>query len=693
MWYCRFTILFKDIFYPLLFLLAAAPCVHISAKSALLLNSAIMESGEEVVLERILNYYATVPQECIYIQTDKDYYAAGDTVWFRAHLVDAATCVPVSRSQFVYVELHDQKTDTLMQRIMVKADDDGVFANVLPLPKQMKSGVYTLAAYTQWMRNFPVERFCYRPLTIVGHEMLSLPLTQHSLGEEKRKGNDGSPLLVGQRKGRLMIQLNDDRTDTLSCILYGSGNLIELTYIPRKVISIDSKELHPGMVTIALVERQANTVIAGQDIYIEESNDAVFNAYGKVPAAKSMMKVTIGLKDKSGLPLKGDYAVSVVDADVIHPNTYVPNICQTLLCHDNNYSLHDMLQGHYPDITYPIQTQQLITGRIKDAWGRRIKQPRLLLLNTRTGHRQEFELGDSTRFALAVDNPNGTTFQLEGIRGSGRTSFVEIQVDSLSFPKLLIPQYEMMNDSSITAFVTQAQLQQMYSRAEYIELPEVEKVGKKPQVQRRNMFFQEAPKGFKEDDPQIEHAINIKSLLYRLGIRIGIDDSSGDEFLYNVNTFVDNVAVDDMDFVLKNLPPTDVSSIEYFPPNNPRNVIFGIRPDRMGNVPGVLFIFLKDGSEIVHSKGNRPLSMATVRQLGYEPPVEFYSPQYPAADKSQYTRPDYRTTLYWNPKVRIDETGEATVTFYASDVSKRYLVTIEGGSDDGIVVSKQVVIE
>jgi hypothetical protein len=43
--------------------------------------------------------------------------------------------------------------------------------------------------------------------------------------------------------------------------------------------------------------------------------------------------------------------------------------------------------------------------------------------------------------------------------------------------------------------------------------------------------------------------------------------------------------------------------------------------------------------------------------------------------------------------VRIDETGEATVTFYASDVSKRYLVTIEGVSDDGIVVSKQVVIE
>jgi len=43
--------------------------------------------------------------------------------------------------------------------------------------------------------------------------------------------------------------------------------------------------------------------------------------------------------------------------------------------------------------------------------------------------------------------------------------------------------------------------------------------------------------------------------------------------------------------------------------------------------------------------------------------------------------------------VRIDEKGETTVTFYASDVSKRYLVTLEGVSDDGTVVSKQVVIE
>ena len=52
-------------------------------------------------------------QERIYVQTDKAYYAPADTVWFRAHLMDAVTNSPVSRSRFVYIELHDQQADTL----------------------------------------------------------------------------------------------------------------------------------------------------------------------------------------------------------------------------------------------------------------------------------------------------------------------------------------------------------------------------------------------------------------------------------------------------------------------------------------------------------------------------------------------------------------------------------------------------
>jgi hypothetical protein len=110
-----------------------------------------------------------------------------------------------------------------------------------------------------------------------------------------------------------------------------------------------------------------------------------------------------------------------------------------------------------------------------------------------------------------------------------------------------------------------------------------------------------------------------------------------------------------------------------------------------GKVPGVLFIFMKDGSEIVRARAKNRLSFASVQQLGYRWPVEFYSPQY--ADKSQKTRPDHRTTLYWNPKVKTDAEGKASVKFYASDISKRYLVTLEGVSDDGTIVHHQQIIE
>ena len=40
-----------------------------------------------------------------------------------------------------------------------------------------------------------------------------------------------------------------------------------------------------------------------------------------------------------------------------------------------------------------------------------------------------------------------------------------------------------------------------------------------------------------------------------------------------------------------------------------------------------------------------------------------------------------------------DADGNASVTFFASDTSRRYLVTIEGVSDDGTIVHQQQVIE
>lgn len=669
------------------------------------LNSAVEKLQEKTdtldIEQRILDYYQRVPQEQIYVHTDKPYYVPGDTVWFRAHLVDAVTHTPISRSRFVYVELHDQQADTLMQRIIVKCDSDGVFANAILLPKTMNGGSYILAAYTQWMRNFPAERFFYKQLLVVGSTSLA---HQESVpdGLPVRSPRTKSPLLtdsgldLGQRKGQLLIQLNKTIDEPLACVLYGSGNLIVADYTPGKVLRIDSQTLRPGSLSVAMVNRQTGDIIAESQMNVE-GKDAQVTISGKAQSDNDPMELDINVTNADGTPLNGSFSLSVTDYDVVKPGTMLPTISQCLKQQPADYSLTNMLRGIYPRIDYGFQTQQLITGRVKGSLGQRIKKPHLLVVNNRTGQQWDFELGDSTRFSLAVDNPEGSVFTLEGTRRSGKTSFVELKIDSLTFPKVTLPHYQFTSSSDLTAFKTQAQTQQMYNRESYIELPEVLKTGKKRKPLKSNIMGLEAPRGFQEGDPRIERAATMQQLLTSLGMRIQTN-GNGDQYITTpdhagVKVYVDNFveSAEEHGYVLS-LPPTDIRSIEYFTPNNPINGFFGVRPvSYSGKVPGVLFIFMKDGSEIVRARAKNRLSFASVQQLGYRWPVEFYSPQY--TDKSQKTRPDHRTTLYWNPKVKTDANGKASVKFYASDISKRYLVTLEGVSNDGTIVHHQHVIE
>lgn len=115
----------------------------------------------------ILDYYQKVPMEKIHIHTDRSCYASGDTIWFRAYLVDAATNKPCNRSRFVYTELRDDTADTLVVRYKIKSDSIGIFANAIPLPQALRSGDYTLVAYTKWMQNFSEADFFSKQLQIV----------------------------------------------------------------------------------------------------------------------------------------------------------------------------------------------------------------------------------------------------------------------------------------------------------------------------------------------------------------------------------------------------------------------------------------------------------------------------------------------------------------------------------------------
>jgi hypothetical protein len=65
-------------------------------------------------------------------------------------------------------------------------------------------------------------------------------------------------------------------------------------------------------------------------------------------------------------------------------------------------------------------------------------------------------------------------------------------------------------------------------------------------------------------------------------------------------------------------------------------------------------------------------------------PAPFYSPDYSANTDSLKTIPDYRNTLYWNPDIYTDSSGDAEIRFFTSDDISGYRIVIQGISDDGL---------
>jgi uncharacterized protein YfaS (alpha-2-macroglobulin family) len=55
--------------------------------------------------------------------------------------------------------------------------------------------------------------------------------------------------------------------------------------------------------------------------------------------------------------------------------------------------------------------------------------------------------------------------------------------------------------------------------------------------------------------------------------------------------------------------------------------------------------------------------------------------------------PDFRNTIYWNPAVKADKEGKASVEFWTSDFKSDFEVNIQGISPDGNAFSLRKIIK
>jgi hypothetical protein len=97
------------------------------------------------------------PQEKVFLQTDKSWYFPGETIWMKAWCTLDGS--PTYLSRILYVELVNDQGQVIRKK-MHRLDSTSSTPADIDLPADMKSGNYSINAYTLWMLNFP--QFTYQ---------------------------------------------------------------------------------------------------------------------------------------------------------------------------------------------------------------------------------------------------------------------------------------------------------------------------------------------------------------------------------------------------------------------------------------------------------------------------------------------------------------------------------------------------
>lgn len=126
---------------------------------ALVAYSANSITSVDTVALNLARQVYQYPQEKIHITTDKPYYLGGDTIWFRAFVVNAATHEPVHISKYVYVELLNP-FEEVIERVKIM-EKDGIYSGYIPLSPKISEGNYTLSSYT-WFMNSAGEPYFFK---------------------------------------------------------------------------------------------------------------------------------------------------------------------------------------------------------------------------------------------------------------------------------------------------------------------------------------------------------------------------------------------------------------------------------------------------------------------------------------------------------------------------------------------------
>ncbi len=136
----------------------------IKASSCLLLSFLILNSLNGQFNEVFTQNQTNVSSEKVYLHTDRDFFFLGDTIWFKAYLLNGQSLSLVSDIQNLYVELIDSQGKISQEHVLLC--EYGQASGNLMIPDTSVTGPFVIRAYTDYQKNFGEEKFFHKTIRI-----------------------------------------------------------------------------------------------------------------------------------------------------------------------------------------------------------------------------------------------------------------------------------------------------------------------------------------------------------------------------------------------------------------------------------------------------------------------------------------------------------------------------------------------
>ena len=456
-----------------------------------------------------------------------------------------------------------------------------------------------------------------------------------------------------------------------------------------------------GITHFMLIDEQGNA-LSERLIFVPDHKPNQWQITTDQPTYGKREKVSlqIAAKDNEGNPVEGTFSVSITDRKSIQPDSladlkgYVEDPAFYFLNQDartlrsidylmmthgwRRHKMENVLRTPSLNFTNYIEKGQTISGRIMGFFGANVKKGPICVLAPKYNIIATTETDEKGQFIVNTSFRDSTTFLVQARTKKGFAG-VDILMDPPQYP---VATHKAPYFNGATTFMEDYL---MNTRDQYYmeggmrvyNLKEVTVTAKRERPSSKSIYTGGINTYTVEEDrlqgygqTAFDAASRLPSVTITNGSEIHIRNNSEPAIIV-----IDDIVYEDASDILKDIQVSDMSSISLL--RGADAVILGPRASG-----GAVVITLKDPRNLPA----RPAQgIITYTPLGYSESVEFYHPTYDTPEKKNAQRSDFRSTVYWNPELRLDAEGKATIEYYTPDSTAPEDIIIEGVDKNGKV--------